>query len=180
MAPIGGRLTVRIGARATPLVGLAISAMGIFAVSRVISTDVATATMGAAMAVMGIGLGLTNAPVTTAALHDAPADKRGVAASLPQMSRFIGGSFAIAVVSAVLTWRVSVHLIAQGLPAGEAGAAANADSAAQSSQDPAVLTAFSQAFQDVFLFTLLLVLMAMAAAAFIPRLSESTATTGSS
>lgn len=172
MAPIGGRLTVKIGARNTPLLGLSVAALGILAVSRVISVDVSTVTMGLAISIMGIGLGLTNAPVTTAALHDAPEDKRGVASSMPQMSRFIGGSFAIAVVGAVLSWRVSAHLIGMGVPADQAAAVSSAESAGGFSQDPLMRAAFSQAFQDVFLFTILIVALAMLAAAFIPRLKE--------
>lgn len=172
MAPLGGRLTGKIGARNTPLLGLSIAAIGIFAVSQVISVDVSTLTMGIAIAIMGVGLGLTNAPVTTAALHEAPGDKKGVASSLPQMSRFVGGSFAIAVVSAVLSWRVSAHLIGMGVPAARAAAVSSADSAGQFSQDPLMRAAFSQGFQDVFLFTIVLVALAMLAAAFIPRLEE--------
>ncbi|MCL4474168.1 MAG: DHA2 family efflux MFS transporter permease subunit [Actinobacteria bacterium] len=172
MAPLGGRLTGKIGARNTPLLGLSIAAIGIYAVSRVISVDVSTVTMGIAIAIMGVGLGLTNAPVTTAALHDAPADKQGVASSLPQMSRFVGGSFAIAIVSAVLSWRVSAHLIGMGVPAAQAAAVSSADSAGQFSGDPLMRAAFSQGFQDVFLFTIVLVALAMLAAAFIPRLEE--------
>ncbi|MHB0866403.1 MAG: DHA2 family efflux MFS transporter permease subunit [Thermoleophilia bacterium] len=171
-APIGGRLTVRIGARNTSLLGLATAALGIFVVSRVISVDVSTVTMGLAIAIMGIGLGLTNAPVTTAALHEAPVDKRGVAASLPQMSRFVGGSFAVAVVSAVLSWRVSAHLIGMGASSAEASAAATANSAAEFAGNPLARAAYSQAFQDVFLFSLAIVALAMLAAAFIPQLKE--------
>jgi len=168
-APIGGRLTTSIGARFTAMLGLAVAAAGYLVASRVMEVDVSTAALGLAVAVMGIGLGLANAPVTTAALHDVPADKRGVAASLPQMSRFIGGSFGMAVVGAVLSWRVTAHLLALGAPAGQAESAASAGTAGLAG-DNLLQSAYASGFKDVFLFTVLLLAAGMAAAAFVPRL----------
>lgn len=172
-APLGGRLTTSIGARFTALLGLAVAAVGYLASSRVMEVDVGTAALGLSVAVMGIGLGLANAPVTTAALHDVPADKRGVAASLPQMSRFIGGSFGMAVVGAVLSWRVTAHLLALGVPGDRAEAAASAGTGGLAA-DSLMQSAYASGFKDVFLFTVLLIGAGMAAAVFVPRLRPAT------
>lgn len=172
MAPLGGRLTTRIGARSTPLLGLLIAAAGYIAIFRVIAIDVSPLAISLAIALAGIGLGLTNAPVTTAALHDVPPDKRGVAAALPQMSRFIGGSFGMALVSSVLSWRVTAHLLAAGAPVDQAAAGAASESTAEIAQNAMAQQAFASAFQDVFLFTLVLVAAAMVAAAFMPQLKH--------
>lgn len=173
VAPLGGRLTTRIGARNTPLLGLAIAAIGYIVVSQVIAVDVSTLAMGLSIAIMGIGLGLTMAPLTTAALHDVPPEMRGVASSLPQMSRFIGGSFGMAIVGTVLSWRVTVHLSEMGVSADAAAAGASAGGGtAGIAASPVAATAFAQAFQDVFLFTVVIVLMAMVAVAFVPQLKS--------
>lgn len=170
-APLGGRLTTRAGARATALAGLLVAAAGYAVASQVMAVEVSTAALGIAIAVMGAGLGLANAPVTTAALSDVPPDKRGVASSLPQMSRFIGGSFGMAVVGAVLASRVTAHLVAAGVPAAQAAGVSSAGTAALAA-DPLTQVAYASAFQDVFLFTVLLLAAAMVAAAFVPRLRE--------
>ncbi|MBE0429042.1 MAG: DHA2 family efflux MFS transporter permease subunit [Thermoleophilia bacterium] len=173
VAPLGGRLTTRIGARSTPLLGLFIAAAGYVLVSRIIAVDSSALFLSLAIAVMGIGLGLTMAPLTTAALHDVPADKRGVASSLPQMSRFVGGSFGMAIVGTLLSWRVAAHLRGTGLPANQISAGASpADVSQGISGSPAAVTAFSQAFQDVFLFSVIIVIMAIIAASFMPQLKS--------
>jgi MFS family permease len=62
----------------------------------------------------GLGIGLTTAPVTTAALDFAPEDEAGVRAGVLNTSRMIGLSVGIALMGAILTAR---------WPGGLAGAA---------------------------------------------------------
>lgn len=175
VAPLGGRLTTVMGARNTPMLGLLIAGAGYIVVSRVIAVDVSTLAMGLSIAIMGIGLGLTMAPLTTAALHDVPSGKRGVASSLPQMSRFIGGSFGMAIVGTVLSWRVTTNLMAMGVPAETlASGPSTSNSPAGFAESPIAKTAFAGAFQDVFLFTVIIVIVAMVAVAFIPQLKHET------
>jgi len=172
-APQGGRLTPVLGARNTALLGLGIGAAGFLAVSRSLGADTPLAAPLAALALLGIGLALTMAPVTTVAIHDAPADKRGIASSLPQMMRFIGASFVIAVMGSLLAWRLRAGLAAAGVPAEQmpSGGLSSADSLAGA--DPEALrTALAGAFQDVFLFALVFVALAVIAVAFMPQLKE--------
>ncbi|MHB1382642.1 MAG: DHA2 family efflux MFS transporter permease subunit [Thermoleophilia bacterium] len=176
VAPLGGRLTNSIGARNTPHIGLAIAALGFFALSQAIVADTTILMISVAIAVLGIGLGLTMAPLTTVALHDVPPDKRGIASSLPQMSRFIGGSFGMAVTGTFLAWRVSSRLAERGV-----GARLSADAAADSaivSANPVLQDAFSSAFHDVFLFSLLLIAASFAAVFFVPQLKSKVAGDG--
>lgn len=167
-APVGGRLTNIIGARSTPQIGLAIAAAGFFSLAQVIDADATFLAIGIAIAVLGLGLGLTSAPLTTAALHDVPADKRGVASSLPQMSRFIGGSFGMAVTGAFLSWRLSSRLLELGVTP-EKAVGVTTDTA-DVSGNPVYQAAFSGAFHDVFIFSLVLVAGAFTAAFFVPQL----------
>ncbi|RJQ47711.1 MAG: DHA2 family efflux MFS transporter permease subunit [Gaiellales bacterium] len=170
IAPIGGRLTNTLGARTTPQIGLVIAAAGFLLISRVIADDVSTLLICVAIAVLGIGLGMTNAPLTTAALHDVPRDKRGVASSLPQMGRFIGSSFGIAVTGAFLSSRVAARLAEMGVPAAEASAIATASENGTISAQ--YHEAFNGAFQDVFVFALVLVAAAFIIATLVPQLRE--------
>lgn len=170
IAPIGGRLTNVLGARTTPQIGLAIAAVGFFLIAQVAAADVNTAVISASIAILGIGLGLTNAPLTTAALHDVPQDKRGVASSLPQMSRFIGSSFGIALTGAFLSLRLAGRLEDLGVPAGDASSVAAAGEDGALIGDPIFEEAYSGAFHDVFMFSLVLVAAAFITAMFVPQL----------
>ena len=173
MAPIGGRLTARFGARITPSIGLTIAAAGYLMIALVLTPDVSRLRIALPVLVLGIGLGLTMAPITTAAVHDAPPEKRGVASSLPNMSRFIGGPFAIAVFSAVLTSRLTTNLIGLGVPADVVAAGVPAgEGDVTMVENPAVREALAAAFSDVFLFAILFVAIALVVVQFIPPLKH--------
>jgi MFS family permease len=171
VAPLGGRLTNILGARTTPHIGLAVAAAGFYILSRVVATDVDMLVISGAIAILGVGLGLTNAPLTTAALHDVPPDKQGVAASLPTMSRFIGGSFGMALVGTFLSWRLTSYLIELGVDAGGQEGALSGDISAATAE-PVYQQAFTDAFQDVFLFSILIVAAAFIAVFFVPQLKD--------
>lgn len=169
-APVGGALTARIGGRTTLIMGLLIAGAGYIAVSQVVSFDrpqyEAAAVVMAAVALVGVGIGMTMAPVDNTAMYDVPARKRGVAASLPNMSRFIGGSFAGAGMMAFLSWRLAERLIGIGIPVAEAEAYTGM------SAEPlniAYKEASTQAYHDVFLFTLSFIAVGIAVAVFMPQ-----------
>lgn len=172
MAPIGGRLTTSIGSKLTPLIGLFIAAGGYFLLSRTLTVDATRLTIGVSIAVMGIGLGMTMAPLTSAAVHDVPPDKRGIASSLPNMFRFVGGSFTIAVVSTFLAWRVTGHLLEAGVPPEQVSAALGGapEKGSAGVVPPVFMEAFAASFRDVFLFALLFVAASIVAVLFVPHL----------
>lgn len=172
-APQGGRLTPRIGARTTALIGLAIAAAGFLLMSRAVGVDSGMAPLLGSLMILGVGLALTMAPVTTTAIHEAPPDKRGVASSLPQMMRFVGASFVIALMGAAFTWRLRSHLAGLGVPAGslpQAGLSSAGEVAGVSEE--LLKEALSRSFKDVFLFALLFVGLAAAAVSFMPQLKQ--------
>ncbi len=169
-APIGGRLTARIGARLTASIGLMVSATGFLLLALQISPEATNLKLAGPILIMGIGLGLTMAPLTTAAVHDVPPDKRGIASSLPNMSRFIGGSFAIAVFSTVLTSRLAGHLINPGVSADAAAGMTSSDGEAAVIGNPITREALSASFRDVFLFAITFLAISFVVVQFIPRL----------
>jgi len=173
VSPFGGRLTARIGNKATALIGLSVGLVGYYILAQNLFVGVTPLRIGICISVMGIGLGLTMAPITSAAVHDVPPDKRGVASSLPNMARFIGGSFTIAVVSTFLTWRITTHLIEAGMPEAQASAAlagASEGGTPGAGIPPVYQAAFANSFEEVFLFAMLFVGAAFISALFVPQL----------
>lgn len=170
VAPIGGRLTAVIGARVTASAGLFVAALGFFILALQLSPDVSSLRIALAIMVTGIGLGLTMAPLTTAAVHDAPTDKRGIASSLPNMSRFIGGSFAIAIFSTFLSSRMTGYLMDAGIPADVIAAGKSSGGAGGASDSAVVRAALAASFQDVFLFAISFLVISFIVVQFIPKL----------
>lgn len=176
VAPIGGRLTARIGPRKTASAGLVIAAAGFFLLASQLSADVSSLRIAMAIVVMGIGLGMTMAPLTTAAVHDAPADKRGIASSLPNMSRFIGGSIAITIFGSFLSSRVTSHMAAAGVPAESIanGASSGGGGIAGDNLGDNLLVnqALALSFRDVFFFAISFIAVSLVVVQFIPRLKQ--------
>ena len=172
VAPIGGRLTARIGPRKRPSAGLVIAATGFFLLATQLSADVSSIRIAMAIVVMGIGLGLTMAPLTTAAVHDAPADKRGIASSLPNMSRFIGGSFAIAIFGSFLSSRVTSHMVDAGVPAERIASGASSGIGGVAGDNLLVSQALALSFRDVFFFAISFIAVSLVVVQFIPRLKH--------
>lgn len=108
-APIAGRLTDRIGARWIMVTGLALMSTGIvFIVNRI---DLATdwVKLLPALIVTGAGMGLTFAPMTTAAMASVPHRFAGGASGIINTMRNIGQVLGIAVLGSVLANRVGTH-----------------------------------------------------------------------
>ena len=113
VAPAAGRVSDRIGRRLPAAIGMVILAGGLLLLSRLGATSGLGALLPALM-LSGLGIGLTTAPVTTAALDFAPADEAGVRAGILNTSRMIGLAVGIALMGAIVTAR---------WPGGLAGAA---------------------------------------------------------
>ena len=91
----GGWLSERYGYRLPTVAGLAMAAAG-FAITGVWwDSDTSYWVMGAQMAVIGIGLGLTISPIGTAALNDVDEHERGVTSALILILRLVGMTIAI-------------------------------------------------------------------------------------
>jgi EmrB/QacA subfamily drug resistance transporter len=99
-APIAGRLADRIGSRRPMTAGLLLVTLAILLTTRI---DVSSGygRLVVPLAVMGVGLGLTMAPMSTAAMNAVSTTKAGVASGVLAMSRMVGGTFGVAVLGAL-------------------------------------------------------------------------------
>jgi MFS family permease len=122
----GGWLTGRIGYRFTTLLGLAAALAG-FGLMTTWKPDMAsqavallasgsspqagiiwnTLHMAAGLALAGIGLGLTIAPIGTAVINGAGESERGVAAAAVIILRLIGMSLSVSLLTAYGLWRTA-------------------------------------------------------------------------
>ncbi|MGX9296370.1 MFS transporter [Tsukamurella paurometabola] len=97
LPPIAERLAVRYGARRTIPAGLATIAAGLFLVCAGGVVVDAPAVLLAGFAVAGIGLGLTNTPVTNTITGSVSADRAGMASGLDMSARMVSLAVNIAV-----------------------------------------------------------------------------------
>jgi EmrB/QacA subfamily drug resistance transporter len=99
-APIAGRLTDRIGAKVPIVVGLSITAVALYFQSRITPTT-GYGHLLPTFVLMGLGIGLTMSPMSTAAMNAVDATKAGGASGILSMSRMVGGTFGVAAVGAL-------------------------------------------------------------------------------
>ena len=119
-APLAGRGK----AVATPVVlGLLTAGAGLLALGLVIDSGTPHRTLEILLAVVGAGVGLTTAPVVTAALASAGQARAGLAAAGVNVARELGGVVAVAGLGALavsrLTHRLTAVLMASGVPSGK-------------------------------------------------------------
>jgi EmrB/QacA subfamily drug resistance transporter len=100
VAPIAGRLTDRIGARLPIAAGLTLVAISLYMQSR-ITIDTGYSYLLLPFSLMGLGIGLTMSPMSTAAMNAVQVTKAGVASGILSMSRMVGGTFGVAAVGAL-------------------------------------------------------------------------------
>jgi EmrB/QacA subfamily drug resistance transporter len=113
IAPIAGRLTDRIGARLPIAVGLSLVAIALYMQSR-IGVDTTYSYLLPSFSLMGLGIGLTMSPMSTAAMNAVQETKAGVASGILSMSRMVGGTFGVAAVGALFQG-ISDHQLHQKL-----------------------------------------------------------------
>jgi EmrB/QacA subfamily drug resistance transporter len=114
MGPLSGRLTDKVGPRLPMAAGLLIVALALFIQSHVtIHTGYGLLLPG--FVLMGLGMGLTMSPMSTAAMNAVDRTKAGVASGVLAMSRMVGGTFGVAVIGALVT-AIGRSQLDQGLP----------------------------------------------------------------
>ena len=109
-APLAGRYTDRVGGRRILMAGLLLFGGGSLWASRMAATTSNQWTFLPAMVVMGAGLGLTMAPLTTVAMRRIQPAVAGAASSMLNTTRQLGAVIGAAMVGAVLQNRLAVHL----------------------------------------------------------------------
>ncbi|MGZ8711301.1 MAG: MDR family MFS transporter [Thermoanaerobaculia bacterium] len=99
---VGGRLLIRIGSRPLVIGGLLLLVLG-FAGLTAADLETPTSLLIVALTVIGAGLGLTMLTLLIAVQHAVPRHQLGIATSLNQFFRSIGGAMGVALLGAVMT-----------------------------------------------------------------------------
>lgn len=99
--PISGSLSDRIGSRGLAFCGMVVHAGGLVLLSRLgpASSDLDVAWR---LAVCGLGAGMFQSPINSAAMGSAPPQFRGIASSVLAVARNTGMAFGIAIAGAIM------------------------------------------------------------------------------
>src|SRR5262249_50093142 len=128
LSPISGRLSDRFGSRLLSTIGLACALVAqLWLIT--FPVTVSYAMLGVALAMLGIGNGLFNAPNTNAVMGAVPPNRRGVAAGTRMLLNNTGQTMAIAVAMVTLSMVMS-HDLLNGLFTGVEEAGHTVDGAA--------------------------------------------------
>jgi len=103
----GGWLADRIGIRTTILAGLVLSVVGFALVWQTWTLDISNVILGLEMAMVGVGIGLTFSPVSTAIINSAYDEERGVAGAIVLILRLIGMTVSVSTLSSIMFYRVN-------------------------------------------------------------------------
>jgi EmrB/QacA subfamily drug resistance transporter len=103
VTPISGRASDRYGRRVFAVAGGAITLGGITVIVAGIDTDVSYGYLAIAMALLGLGNGMSFGAAATAAAESAPVEMAGVAAGMNSMMRYVGSIIGAGILGAVLT-----------------------------------------------------------------------------
>lgn len=109
MSVIGGRLLLRVGYRNITIAGFILMAIGFFLLTTV-SRETQQFRLYLDLVLIGAGLGLTMLTLLIAVQQAVERTELGVATSLNQFSRAIGGALGVALMGAVLTSGLATHL----------------------------------------------------------------------
>jgi Na+/melibiose symporter-like transporter len=118
-APSSARLVEKVGSKAVVATGLAITAGGLFTLSR------ATPRTGyglvlTALVILATGMGLTMAPATESIMGSLPRAKAGVGSAVNDTTRQIGGALGVAILGSLMasSYRSSLSGVVGVLPDG--------------------------------------------------------------
>ncbi|HEV2705535.1 MAG TPA: MDR family MFS transporter [Pyrinomonadaceae bacterium] len=182
MSIIGGRLLLRVGYKPTTIVGFVLLTLGFVLLSN-FQTTTPRFWLYLDLVLIGAGLGLTMLTLLIAVQQSVQRAQLGVATSLNQFSRSIGGAVGVAVMGVVLSAGLSTHLqeVAQrgdsGLtPEAAERLAANpnalVDPQAQAQLPPGVLNALrgslTSAIHNVFWVGTVLAALALVVSFLLP------------
>ncbi len=104
-APIAGRYTDKIGPRWIITAGLALGAIGMLLMTRISPADTQAqwTVLVAPFVLIGVGLGIANAPINTVAVGTVEERRAGLASGIINVCRQIGTAFGIAFLGVFLT-----------------------------------------------------------------------------
>ena len=187
LSVIGGRLLLKVGYRPTAIVGLVLLTAG-FAIFTTFGRGTPRVWLVADMAVIGAGLGFTMLTLLIAVQQAVPRSQLGVATSLNQFVRSIGGAVGVAIMGAVLSAGLATNL--GQIARGNRVPGLSPDRAAELAENPNALIepagraalpvgiinaledAFAAALQNVFKLGTVLAGLALLAAFWLPGSGE--------
>ncbi|HET6548210.1 MAG TPA: MFS transporter, partial [Solirubrobacter sp.] len=112
--PLAGRLSDRIGPRIPLVIGLLFVTVSLAWQSR-IEVDTSFGFLLVPFILLGVGMGFTMSPMSTAAMNAVDRTKAGVASGTLSMTRMVGGTFGVAALGALVA-AIGRHDLAQSLP----------------------------------------------------------------
>ncbi|HEX8129208.1 MAG TPA: MDR family MFS transporter [Pyrinomonadaceae bacterium] len=183
MSIIGGRLLLRVGFRPTCIVGFALMTFG-FVLLSTFQRETARFWLYVDLILIGAGLGLTMLTLLIAVQQSVARTQLGIATSLNQFSRSIGGAVGVAVMGAVLSAGLAARLgevardgsgVLTIERAAELAANPNAliDPQAQAALPPGALDALREALagaiHNVFWMGTVLAALALLVSLYLPR-----------
>lgn len=180
LAIIGGRLMLRIGYRPTIIIGLVFVFVSFVILSKITQFTPRWVLL-ADIALMGAGMGLVVLTLVLATQNSVERNQLGIATSLTQFSRSIGGAMGVAVMGTMLTMGLESQQadiqLASGLPEAEVAAivhnpSALIEPALRAGLPPALLhsmeSALAHALHNVFIVGAVFAALALMAGFFLP------------
>jgi EmrB/QacA subfamily drug resistance transporter len=186
MSIIGGRLLLRVGFRPTCIVGFALMTFGFVLLSN-FQRETARLWLYVDLILIGAGLGLTMLTLLIAVQQSVARTQLGIATSLNQFSRSIGGAVGVAIMGAVLSGGLAARLgevardgsgVLTVERAAELAANPNAliDPQAQAALPPGALDALrgamAAAIHNVFWVGTVLAALALLVSFYLPRAGD--------
>jgi EmrB/QacA subfamily drug resistance transporter len=110
-APLGARLTRRIGTTRVVRIGLVLEAVGLAVVALMISSDTTLLALLPGSALFGIGVGFASSQLTNVILSDIDNEKAGVASGTNTTVRQVGSALGIAVIGSLLNAQTIKHAV---------------------------------------------------------------------
>ncbi len=117
-APVAGRWAAARGPRAPVLTGLLLTAVGLALTGARLAEDLGDLELAVLLALSGLGIGLTTAPVVTASLDAVASSRSGLAAATVNVAREVGGVVAVAGLGALVVARLGADLTTRLLDLG--------------------------------------------------------------
>ncbi|GLW66186.1 multidrug resistance protein B [Actinomadura rubrobrunea] len=162
--PIGGKLTDRVGPGRVVLIGLAVVVLGVAGFASQLTVDASYWALGAALFVMGLGMGMTMMPTMSAAMQSLTHDEVPRASTALNIIQQVAGSIGTAFIAVLL----ASELEKRGL---SSGGAAQTPAPAQIPPEALakIFERMADAFQTTYWWSLALLTLAFLPALVLPR-----------
>lgn len=156
------KVIMRIGSRATLLIGVALAGVGLATLATMASTDGGYMAVLPGLLIIGLGGGFCMTPSTEAITAALPADKQGVASAMNDTTREVGGAVGVALLGTILaaSYKSAITPNLGGFPdevanvAREGIGAAFAVASQAGDQSPALIETAQRAFVEAWTHTM--------------------------